>query len=97
MLAMGMALLREPRVMMFDEPTASLSPRLAAQVLATVRSLAQDLNITVVLVEQNARKALEVGDKAYLLVSGRKAFEGLPGELLRHKELAKLYLGLKTA
>jgi branched-chain amino acid transport system ATP-binding protein len=97
MLAMGMALIRMPKVMMFDEPTASLSPKIATQVLAMVTSLAKDRGLTVLLVEQNARKALEVGDKAYLLVSGRKAFEGTAKELLEHKELGKLYLGLKTA
>ena len=60
-------------------------------------SLAKERGLTVLLVEQNARKALEVGDRAYLLVSGRKAFEGTARELLDHKELGKLYLGLKTA
>jgi branched-chain amino acid transport system ATP-binding protein len=53
--------------------------------------------LTVILVEQNAKKALETGDRAYLLVSGRKAFEGTAQELLEHKELARLYLGLKTS
>jgi branched-chain amino acid transport system ATP-binding protein len=96
MLAMGMALVREPRVMMFDEPTASLSPKIATQVLEMITTLAKEHKITVILVEQNARKALEIGDRAYLLVSGRKAFEGTAQELLNHKELAKLYLGLKT-
>ena len=97
MLAMGMALIRKPKVMMFDEPTASLAPKIATQVLGTIASLAKERGITVILVEQNARKALEMGDRAYLLVSGRKAFEGSPQELLTHKELGKLYLGLKTA
>jgi branched-chain amino acid transport system ATP-binding protein len=96
MLAMGMALVREPKVMMFDEPTASLSPKIATQVLEMITTLAKEHKITVILVEQNARKALEIGDRAYLLVSGRKAFEGTAQELLNHKELAKLYLGLKT-
>jgi branched-chain amino acid transport system ATP-binding protein len=49
------------------------------------------------LVEQNARRALEVGDRAYLLVSGQKAFEGTAKDLLAHPELSKLYLGLKAA
>jgi branched-chain amino acid transport system ATP-binding protein len=97
MLAMGMALIRKPKVLMFDEPTASLSPKIATQVLGTVTALAKERGLTVLLVEQNARKALEVGDRAYLLVSGRKAFEGTARELLDHKELGKLYLGLKTS
>ncbi len=97
MLAMGMALIRQPKVMMFDEPTASLAPKLATQVLETVTSMAKERGLTVLLVEQNARRALEVGDRAYLLVSGQKAFEGAAKELLEHKELARLYLGLKPA
>jgi branched-chain amino acid transport system ATP-binding protein len=97
MVAMVMALMRQPSVIMFDEPTANLSPKFATQVLETIRSMAKELQITVVLVEQNAKRALEMGDRAYLLVGGRKAFEGGAAELLAHKELAQLYLGLKPA
>ncbi|MBI3840553.1 MAG: ABC transporter ATP-binding protein [Thaumarchaeota archaeon] len=94
MVAMAMALIRRPKVIMFDEPTANLAPIIATQVLDTISLLAKE-NLAVVLVEQNARKALEMGDKAYLLVSGKKAFEGPAKDLLAHNELAKLYLGLK--
>jgi branched-chain amino acid transport system ATP-binding protein len=97
MVAMSMALLRKPSVILFDEPTANLSPKLATQVLDTVKSVARDLGLTVVLVEQNAKRALEMGDKAYLLVGGRRVYEGGAAELLSHAELAKLYLGLKAA
>ncbi len=97
MVAMTMALIRKPTVMMFDEPTANLAPIVAKQVLETISLLAHDRGMTVLLVEQNARRALEMGDKAYLLVGGRKAFEGRPSELLAHQELAKLYLGLKVS
>jgi branched-chain amino acid transport system ATP-binding protein len=97
MVAMAMALMRKPSVMMFDEPTSNLSPKLALQVLRTIESLARERGITVVLVEQNARRALEIGDRAYLLVGGKNAFNGAAKELLSHKELAQLYLGLKTA
>ena len=96
MVAMAMALMRKPKVIMFDEPTANLSPKLATEVLKTVESVAKDLHLTVLLVEQNAKKALEMGDMAFLLVGGKKAFEGAAGELLSHGELAQLYLGLKT-
>ncbi len=94
MVAMAMALLREPKVMMFDEPTGNLSPKLALEVLAKIRELRDKLGITILLVEQNAKRALEMGDYCYLLVSGRVAFEGHPRELLGHKELSKLYLGI---
>jgi branched-chain amino acid transport system ATP-binding protein len=97
MLAMGMALIRKPSVLMFDEPTASLAPKLATQVLEMVTLMAKERGLTVLLVEQNARRALEVGDRAYLLVSGQKAFEGTAKDLLAHPELSKLYLGLKAA
>jgi branched-chain amino acid transport system ATP-binding protein len=94
MLAMAMALLRKPTVMMFDEPTANLAPRIATQVLTTISSLADTMHITLLLVEQNAKRALEIGDQAYLLVSGKKNFEGPAKELLQHKEIGRLYLGL---
>jgi len=97
MVAMAMAMMRKPTVMMFDEPTANLSPKLALQVLRTVESFARERGITVVLVEQNARRALEIGDKAYLLVGGKNTFSGAASELLSHKELAQMYLGLKVA
>jgi branched-chain amino acid transport system ATP-binding protein len=96
MVAMIMAMVRTPKVIMLDEPTANLSPKLATQVLSTVASLAREKGLTVLLVEQNARKALEMADRAYLLVGGRNAFEGSARELLAHKELASLYLGLKV-
>jgi branched-chain amino acid transport system ATP-binding protein len=97
MLAMGMSLVREPKVMLFDEPTGNLSPKIATQVLETIRSLAKELSITIVLVEQNARKALEIGSKAYLLANGKVVFSGGAKELLEHKELGRLYLGLQAS
>lgn len=97
MVAMTMALVRKPQVILFDEPTANLSPKYATQVLKTIQTLAKERGITVVLVEQNARRALEIGDSAYLLVGGRNAFIGTAKELLQHQELAKLYLGLKVS
>jgi len=89
MVAMAMAL-------MLDEPTANLSPKLAAEVLNTVESLAKDRHLTVLLVEQNAKMALTMGDRACLLVGGRKVFEGGAAELLASEELARMYLGLKV-
>lgn len=97
MVAMTMALLRKPRLIMFDEPTANLSPKYATQVLKTIQTLAKERQLAIVLVEQNARRSLEVGDRAYLLVGGRNAFIGTAKELLSHQELAKLYLGVKVA
>ena len=97
MLAMALALIREPGVMMFDEPTANLAPRIATQVLDLISSLAKEIGLTILLAEQNAKRALEIGDAAYLLVSGNNAFEGTARELLEHKELGRLYLGVRAA
>lgn len=96
MLAMAMALMRRPKVMMFDEPTGNLAPKIATQVLRLISSLAKELNLTVLLVEQNAKRALEMGDRAYLLVNGRKVYEGEAKQLLEHQELGRLYLGLRV-
>jgi len=94
MVAMAMALLRRPKVMMFDEPTGSLAPKIANEVLEKIVELKDTRRITIILVEQNAKKALEIGDKAYLLVGGRLVFHGDSHELLEHPELGKLYLGV---
>jgi branched-chain amino acid transport system ATP-binding protein len=97
MVAMTMALLRKPEVIMFDEPTANLSPKYATQVLNTIQALGKERKMTIVLVEQNAKRALEIGDRAYLLVGGKNAFIGTTKDLLSHQELAKLYLGMKVS
>ncbi len=80
MVAMAMALLRKPNVIMFDEPTA----------------LASDSGIVILLVEQNATRALQIGHRAHLLVNGQTIFNGTAKELLEHRELGRLYLGLKV-
>jgi len=94
MVAMSMALLRKPNTIMFDEPTANLAPMIATQVLNTITYLAQESDITILLVEQNATRALQIGHTAYLLVNGSTLFEGTAKALLEHPELGKLYLGL---
>lgn len=95
MLAMAVALVRRPKVMLFDEPTANLAPKVAKAVLDKIAELRDEYGITVLLVEQNALRALEYGDRAQLLVSGRLVFDGPARELLESKELGRLYLGLK--
>ena len=95
MLAMAMALIRQPDVMLFDEPTANLSPKIATEVINEIRKLRDEFGKTVMLVEQNAIKALKCGDKALLLVSGKINFDGEAGDLLASPELGQMYLGLK--
>ena len=96
MLAIAMSLLRKPKLMMFDEPTTDLAPKIARQLLKKIVELRDELGLTIILVEQSAKRALEIGDKAYLLVDGRVNFEGTPEELLNHPRLSKLYLGIEA-
>jgi branched-chain amino acid transport system ATP-binding protein len=95
MLAMAMAIMRRPKIMLFDEPTGSLAPKMALEVIDKIVKLRDDYGITLVLAEQNARKALEHGDEAILLVSGKVMYEGNSHELLKHPELGQVYLGVK--
>ncbi len=95
MLAIAMALIRKPKLMLFDEPTGNLSPKMATQILNVIKELRDSHGKTIILAEQNAKKALEIGDKAVLLVSGRPAYEGDSQTLLVHEELGKLYLGIR--
>jgi branched-chain amino acid transport system ATP-binding protein len=92
--ALSMSLLRNPSLVMLDEPTAALAPRLVKQALKRVVELRDEAGVSIVLVEQNALSALEVSDKALLMVSGTVKFWGSSRELLEDRELAKTYLGL---
>ncbi len=95
MLAMAMATMRRPKIMLFDEPTASLAPKMALEILDKIVKLRDNHGMTLVLAEQNARRALKHGDEALLLVSGRVMYEGGSQELLKHPELGQVYLGVK--
>jgi len=94
MVAMAMALIRKPKVMMFDEPSANLAPKLAAKVIDEISRLREELGITIVIVEQIVKLALSIADKAYLLVSGSVRFSGSAQDLLNRSDLGKLYLGI---
>ncbi len=93
MLAMGMALMVEPRLMLLDEPTAGLSPVAAADLLSMARGLTRE-GVTVVIVEQNALQALGVADRAYVLVDGRNSIEAPCADLLADPKFRELFLGL---
>jgi branched-chain amino acid transport system ATP-binding protein len=93
MLVIGRALMSQPRLCIFDEPSIGMSPRLVEQTFRIVSQL-RDERITVLLIEQNVRKSLGVADRAYVLENGRIVIEGLRDELLDSDLVQKAYLGL---
>jgi branched-chain amino acid transport system ATP-binding protein len=97
MLALCMALIRKPQVIMLDEPTANLAPKMAKQLVDNVKMLRDDLKLTVILVEQNAKLALDLSDHAFIMGSGKKIAEGEPSELLKSPDFNKMLLGIAPA
>jgi branched-chain amino acid transport system ATP-binding protein len=93
MLAESMVLMRDPKVMLVDEPTAGLMPKLVTDVLKKLREMAETTGLPIVIVEQRARRALELGDKAYMMRGGAFTYEGSATELLNHPQLTEMYLG----
>ena len=96
MLAMARALVRMPQVLMLDEPSAGLSPRLVAEVFAKLREIRAG-GVTIVLVEQNVKAALAIADRAAVLVEGRERVVAPAAELARDERIAELYLGRPVA
>jgi branched-chain amino acid transport system ATP-binding protein len=78
---------------MLDEPSLGLAPTVVRELFATVRRLNEDDGLTVLVVEQNARIALDVASRAYVLEVGKVAVEGTSDELARHERVRKSYLG----
>ncbi len=96
MLAVARALIANPRVLVLDEPSAGLSPKLVGQVLGQLRDV-RDSGVTVLLVEQNVKAALAVADRAAILVEGRERIVAPCAELLNDPRIAELYLGRHVA
>lgn len=92
MLAMGRALMVSPQLLILDEPTAALAPILVQDVFNQVKQINQT-GMTILLVEQNARKALAIADRAYVMEGGKQRFSGKGSEILNHPQIAELYLG----
>jgi neutral amino acid transport system ATP-binding protein len=92
MLAMGKALMLEPGLLILDEPSAALSPILVTNVFEQIKAV-NAAGCAIVLVEQNARKALEMADRGYVLESGRDRISGPGQELLNDPKVGELYLG----
>ena len=95
MVAMGRALMLEPRVLMLDEPTAGLSPRYRGDIFETVKRI-NATGVPILMVEQNAKQALGIADRAYVLVDGENRHEGTGAELLSDREVARMFLGAKA-
>ena len=93
-LAIATALIRKSKILMLDEPTAQLSPKLAEMMFSRILELRNKLDLTILLVEQNVKKALEISDKAYLLISGKITFDGTAEELLAHEKFEQLCIGI---
>ena len=96
MLAMGRALMLEPTLLLLDEPSAALSPILVSSVFEQIQQINQQ-GTAIVLVEQNAQKALAMADRGYVLDNGRDRIEGTGPELLNNPKVGELYLGAGKA
>lgn len=92
MVAMGRALMLEPKLLILDEPTAGLSPLFMDQVFAQVKEI-NSLGIGILMVEQNAKQALAVSDRGYVLAMGRNRYEDRADRLLENREIAEMFLG----
>jgi branched-chain amino acid transport system ATP-binding protein len=93
MLALGRALMGRPRLLLLDEPSLGLAPRVSAQIMAVLRRLREDTGLTVVLVEQNARSALSIADHGVVLSLGRVVADEPADRLAADERLRHAYLG----
>ena len=92
MLAMGRALMSSPKLLMMDEPSMGLSPILVAEIFSIIKNINQQ-GVTVLLVEQNARMALSIADRAYVMETGKIVMQGPARELLGNEDVKRAYLG----
>ncbi len=93
MLAIGRALLARPRMLLLDEPSLGLAPRMVREIFAHIARLREEFGLTILLVEQNARGALAIADRGYVLETGRMLLQGPAEVLLSNKDVQRAYLG----
>ncbi|HEX5594470.1 MAG TPA: ABC transporter ATP-binding protein [Micromonosporaceae bacterium] len=97
MLAIGRALMSHPRLLMLDEPSLGLAPRMVDEVFTIIQRLNAELGLTALLVEQNARRALGIAHRGYIMESGRIVLDGTAAELADNPDVKEFYLGLSEA
>ena len=93
MLAIGRAFMSKPKLLLLDEPSMGLAPRIVSDIFKAIKQLRSEQNATILLVEQNAHVALDVADRGYILETGRIVLQGNSEELLENKEIKRAYLG----
>jgi branched-chain amino acid transport system ATP-binding protein len=93
MLAIGRALMGKPSLIMLDEPSMGLAPKVVFQVFSAIYDLIETRTATILLVEQNARAALTVADRAYIMEMGKIIFDGERRTLMNNSEVKRAYLG----
>ncbi len=95
MVAVARALMSEPRILLIDEPSVGLAPNLVSRMIAKIKELKEQRNLTVLMAEQNFNQAIKIADRGYIIVHGQIAFEGKTAEDLRNNDMVrKYYLGL---
>jgi len=92
MLAIGRAMMARPRMLLLDEPSLGIAPKLVNQIFSSIRNINKEKKVTVFLVEQNAKKALELADRGYVLVNGKISLEGAGKDLLNNPDVQAAYL-----
>ena len=92
MLAIGRALMAKPRMLLLDEPSLGIAPKLVNQIFVAIKNINKEKKVTIFLVEQNAKKALELADRGYVLVNGNVTLEGTGQDLLKNKDIQAAYL-----
>lgn len=93
MLEIGRALMLEPKMVMMDEPSAGLAPGISRTIFENIRRLNRDINLTVLMIEQNARQGLEASHRGYVLELGRNTYQGKAWDLLDNQEVRRAFLG----
>ena len=93
MLAIGRALMAKPRILLLDEPSMGLAPLVVLEIFSVIENLRRDKGTTILLVEQNAKAALKMADRGYVLETGRVILEGMASDLLFNKDIQRAYLG----